>query len=887
MTLRSGTRLGHYEILSAIGAGGMGEVYKARDRRLDRFVAIKVLPAHVASDRARRERFEREARAVARLNHPHICALHDVGREDTEPGTVDFLVMEYLEGGTLADRLSKGPLPPDQILRYAIQIADALEKAHAQGVVHRDLKPANIALPRTGVKLLDFGLAKSGSAEGEASPLISSLPTQEQNLTAEGAIVGTLQYMAPEQLEGKEADARTDLFALGAVVHEMATGHKAFSGRSPASLIAAILTAEPAPVSSLQSLTPRALDHVVMKCLSKDPDDRWQTAHDVRLELEWILEEGRRGDTLDSKIAPAKTRERLAWILAGGCFVAAVVALAVSFFARSRTPEGVHRFQVFPPENTRFVGGPAFFSVSPDGRSLAFLADTEGTTRIWVRPFDSLEARLIPGTDGAWTPFWSPDSRFIGFFTEGKLKKVEAAGGLPQTVCERSGFGGTWSEDGVIVFPSDSVLYRVSADGGDATPVTSLDASREEQFQSWPHFLPDGHQVLYFSSGARGDDSGLYVASLDASGGRRLDVAAESNGVYSAPGQIVFSRGGALMAQPFDARRLQVTGEAVPLAGQVGINGVRAAFSISGNGVLAYRSGTVPETELVWYQRTGTRLGSVGAPGRHANPAISPDEKRMAVDRVDPRTRARDIWLLDLARGGASRFSFAPGTNLQPLWAPDGSQIAFLSNREGQIGIYVRPSSGAGEEEALLITPNGKDVLDWTPDGRFLVFLENSPNTGWDLWLLPVEADRKAVPLLQTQFQEFDAQFSPDGRWIAYGSDESGRWEVYVQSFPLTGAKWQISTSGGFEPRWKHDGTELFYLTLEATLMAVEVKGDASRFEAGVTRPLFPISITEFGNDRNHYVVTADGERFLVNSVEESAAVPITVVLNWTEELKR
>jgi len=889
MPLTSGTRLGPYEILSPLGAGGMGEVYKARDSRLDRLVAIKVLPEHVVADHERRERFEREARAVASVNHPHICALYDIGRE----GPVDFLVMEYLEGRTLADRLSKGALPSDQALRYALQIADALDKAHRQGVVHRDLKPANVVLTKAGAKLLDFGLAKwRGPERGAAFSEVSSLPTEGQSLTAEGTILGTLQYMAPEQLEGKEADARTDLFALGALVHEMATGRKAFSGGSQASLIAAILTAEPAPVSALQALTPAALDHVVTKCLAKDPDDRWQTAHDVMLELQWIIEVGSRSGALDPNLARPKTRERRAWSLAGACFLAALATLAWAYWHRAPAGVGVARFQIFPPEKTIFSSRPGFFSVSPDGRKLAFIADTGGATQLWVRPLDSLAARTLPGTEDAFGPFWSPDSRFIGFFAEGKLKKVEVTGGPLQTVCDARGFGGAWSQEGVIVFESDRVLYRVSAGGGVATPVTTLDASRQAQYQLLPQFLPDGRRFLFFSWSARVEDRGIYAGALDSKDARRLAVGADSNTVYSPSGHLLFLRGGTLMAQPFDAHRIEMTGEAFPLAEQIDFSSFssRAAVSTSENGVLAYRSNSTPaETELVWFNRAGTRLGSVGVgvPGRYGNPALSPDEKRMAVDRVDPKTGTRDIWLLHLSRGTSSRFSFDPSFNRQPLWAPDGSHIAFLSNREDQIGLYARPSSGAGQEETLLKSPNNKDVLDWSPDGKFILFLDASPKTNWDLWLLPVEGDGKPVPLLQTPFPEFDGQFSPDGRWIAYASDESGKWEVYVQSFPLSGAKWQISTSGGFEPKWRRDGKELFYLSLEGKITAVDVNAGSSKFEAGAPRGLFPIRTTEFGADRNHYAVSADGQRFLVNTLEEGASAPITVVLNWTADLKR
>ncbi len=910
MALPTGTRLGPYEIVAPIGAGGMGEVYRARDTRLDRTVAVKVLPPHLTANpeirAAFRARFEREARAVSSLNHPNICILHDIGEQDG----VDYLVMEYLEGETLAARLANGPLPAEEALRYAIQIADALGQAHRQGVFHRDLKPGNVMLTKTGSKLLDFGLAKLQAPVGATVLGDSALPT-EGALTQLGTILGTFQYMAPEQLEGKKTDGRADIFSFGAVLFEMATGRRAFAGTSHASLIASILSAQPPPVSSVQPLSPPALDRIVQRCLAKDPEDRWQTALDLAAELKWIA-----GSSLTSvapSLAPSQpapspprplAQSRLPWALAATATLAALL-FAGLYFRRPPAEVRAVKLTMLPPEKATFGA----ITVSPDGRRLAFVASEAGKSQLWIRSLDSLSAQPLPGTEGASYPFWSPDSRFIGFFAQGKLKKIEASGGPPQTLCDAvNGRGGSWNRDGVIVFSPGqaSGLLRVQAAGGEARPVTTLDSSRHEASHRWPHFLPDGRHYLVYVSSSTNEHRGIHLAALASKDRRRL-VGDPSNGAYarpgSGPGHLLFVRDGSLMAQPFDAGKLVLGGEPFPVAERIGYDPAFAwgAFSVSDTGVLVYDpSGSSSSDQLAWFDRQGKRLGTVGAPGVHVQPWLSPDEKVLAVERIDVQGATTfDIWLHELSRDISSRFTFDSQNDLLPVWSPDGSRIAFASNRDGAYNLYLKSSSGAGKEELLQKSANWQLPTDFSRDGRFLAYMEQDSKTNFDLWVLPgpggAPGDRKPMLVLQTPFNESWAQFSPgpEGRprWIAYHSDESKREEVYVMSFggqpgAGPGGKWQISNNGGSFPKWRRDGKELFYLAADKKMMAVEVQsGPDGQFQAGSPRPLFE---TRISSPLVRYTVTGDGQRFLVPTpTGEARSTPATVVLNWTAAGKR
>jgi Tol biopolymer transport system component/predicted Ser/Thr protein kinase len=887
-----GKRLGPYEILSAVGAGGMGEVYRAKDTRLDRIVAIKILPDHHASNPELRERFEREARAVAALNHPNICTLHDVGHQDG----IDYLVMEYVEGETLAARLEKGPLPLDQVLRYAIEIADALDKAHRKGVTHRDLKPGNIMLTKSGSKLLDFGLAKLREDAAPATPL-SQLPTGKDPITAQGTILGTLQYMAPEQLEGKEADARTDIFAFGVVVYEMATGKKAFEGKSQASLIAAILEREPPPMSSLQPMTPPALDRVVRTCLAKDPDDRWQTAADVTKQLKWIAEGGSQAGILMPVATHRKTREGL---MAAVAAIAVVTALALAFLYFRRVPQDARttRFFVSPPEtwglaqqlvSTGTGAPPAPLAVSPDGHQIAFAATSaDGKTLLWVRSLDTIAAQALAGTEGAVRPFWSPDSRFLGFFADGKLKKIEVSGGPPITLCDSSGGGGgAWSRDGVIVFSSRpySGLQKVSASGGVPTPATKL--SQGDIAHVRPSFLPDGRHFLYRGLGSGVVVAGaIYLSSLDSADQKLLFNADSTNVLYS-QGYLLFLRETTLMAQPFDARRFVLTGEAFPIAEQIRTQGALpyGFFSASENGVLAYQTGSgAAGSQLVWFDRAGKQIRVLGDPALYTDLELSPDGKRASIS-FPAQASIWDIWIYDLARGLPTRFTFGTAQALTSIWSPDGSRIVFNSREKRHFDLYQKASSGAGTEEVLLEDNLDKYPVSWSPDGRFILYrTTNAAASG--LFVFPLSGDRKPYPFLKTQFNEGLGQFSPDGRWVAYESNDSARDEIYVAPFPGPGGKWQISTAGGSFPRWRRDGTEIFYLAPDNKLMAAAVNGKGGSFEVGVVKPLFE---TNTFRARYSFAVSPDGQRFLmINTTKQQvSSAPITVVLNWTAGLKK
>jgi Tol biopolymer transport system component len=889
MGLPAGSRLGPFEILAPAGAGGMGEVYRARDTRLDRTVAIKVLPAHLADNPERQQRLEREARAVSSLNHPHICALYDIGHQDG----IHYLVMEYLEGETLAQRIGKGTLPTEQLLRWAIEIASALEKAHRMGFVHRDLKPGNIMLTKEGAKLLDFGLAKPTVAAPAAE--LTTMATSSKPLTAEGTIVGTFQYMAPEQLEGKEADARSDIFSFGAVLYEMATGRKAFEGKSQASLIAAILAAEPPAITSLQPMAPPALSRVVKTCLAKDPDERWQTAHDVKLQLEWIAEGGSLAGVPAPVLARRKNRERIFGLVALAALAAAVL-LGVLYFQRAPSEARAIRAYIKPMANSSFVfnGVASGFALSPDGRRLAYVATTpEGKSVLWVRPLDSLQPQPLAGTEAAAFPFWSPDSRFIGFFAGGKLKKIEASGGPPLTLCDAgAGRGGTWNREGVILFAPtiNTPIHRVSAAGGTATPITALDASKSETSNRWPYFLPDGLHFLYVAGNSftpkESPTNSILVGSLD-SKETKLLFHTHANAIY-ASGHILFLRQNTLMAQPFDAKRLELTGDAFPLADPVQEDEGRilGTFSASENGILTYAEGTGgANRQLIWVDRGGKKLGELPGADAYADLQISPDGKRLTFTL---ESSGADIWIYDIAREVKTRLTFGSASsqaNRAGVWSPDGRWIAYTCQRPTKFGLCLRPSDGSGNEEVILAGteqlrfPNG-----WSPDGKVLAYYESMQGV-WGIWMLPLSGERKPYPFLQSQFSQFGARFSPDGKWLAYSSVESGRAEVYVVPFPGPGGKWQVSTGSGSWPRWRRDGKEIFYLSPDNKVMAAEVRAIGSSFEIGAVRALFETRIYRPGGAS--FDVTADGQRFIIDYAGEQPTAAITLVVNWSADVKK
>ena len=880
MPIDAGSQLGPYTIVSRIGAGGMGEVWRATDTRLDRSVAIKVLPETLAENEQFRARFEREAKTISSLNHPHICTLFDVGQHDGS----HFLVMELIEGESLADRLAKGALPAEQVIRLGAEIAEALDRAHRQGVIHRDVKPGNVMLTKSGVKLLDFGLARAGV---EASPIqgLTELPTQAKPLTQEGMILGTFQYMAPEQLEGQEADARTDIFALGALLYEMATGKRAFEGSSRTSLIAAIVSSQPTPISQVVPMTPPALDHVVRRCLEKDPQDRWQSAHDVASELRWISGAGSQAGVAAPLTHRRKSRERLAWIAA----VALAMALAVTgYFALRRTdlPPRFYRTSLVLPSYLDYYSGP--MAISPDGKSIAYAAESSTGQRIlWVRRFDEAAPQPLPAAVDAASPFWSPDGQTLGYFTLRKMQRISASGGQPEAIADSAGaIGGSWNELGDILFTPDviSPIYRVSASGGDPVALTSIEKLGHRSHR-WPSFLPDGKHFVFLALRAPGGEApeGIYLGSLDSSEEPKFLMAADSNVVYVEPGRLIFSRGGILRSQRFDLARGVVSGEPTSIAPLQHSSRFSAAmFSAVPDAIVYQEKGTEVLSELQWVNRAGELLGTVGSPGYFWSPQLSGDAKRVAVDKSDSNGNG-DIWILETTRSGATRFTLDESNESGPLWTPGADRLIYMINpdRTG-MDILVRSVHTGSAAATLIGEPHLSEYpQDISPDGRHLLFgvegISRPLPGGLDIHVWSMD-EKTSKPYLSSGATEEGAQFSRDGNWVAYVSDESGRNEVYVQSFPALAAQWQISTSGGSNPRWSRDGRELFYVSADGRMMAVPVT-TGERFEAGAATALFPVRLRL--ETSAQYDVDADGSRFLLNTLAPRADPPLTVMTGW------
>ncbi len=890
MPLVTGTKLGPYQIESPPVAGGMGEVYRARDTRLDRTVAVKVLPTHSSSDPELRQRFNREARAISSLQHPHICTLFDVGHENG----IDYLVMEYLEGETLADRLKRGPLPLDQTLRIGIDIADALDRAHRRGIVHRDVKPGNVMLTKTGAKLMDFGLAKPAATAVIATGTDGLTISGTKPLTSGGTLVGTLQYMAPEQLEGKDTDARTDVFALGALIYETTAGKPAFSAQSPASLIAAILTAEPQPMADLQPLTPAALGRTVRKCLAKDPDERWQSVADLATELKWIAE------GVSSPVPPAvvplrRRRGALPWALAACGILAAIISFLLYWFQPRPVPSSVQAF-IPPPEHTSFVflgdaAGPVV--LSRDGKNLAFVAaDAGGSARIYVRPVNAVEVRALPDTDGAWSPFWSPDGARIGFFSDGKLKIIDVRGGGATAICDApTSRGGSWGKDGTIIFAGDfrGPIYRVRDTGGMPSPVTKLEEPKHTSHR-WPVMLPDGKHFLYLAinhENPQDENDGIYFASLDGKENRFL-LRSYTNVSY-ASGFLLFVNNGQLEAESFDPETGRLKGEVRPVVNGITEDGNtwRAIFSASENGLLAYSGAGQPESQLAWVDRSGKLIQTVGEKlnARTTGPTgqqafrVSPGADRVAISVAGA---TEDIWVMDLARGVRTRLTFGPVSNQGPVWSPDGKWIAYESLMKNAGVIKRRPADGGDEE--TVFSPSGTwpspSVVDWSHDGNYLFLTKGGPGSRQEIWTLPLYGERKPFQLVPSgPYYSHYPYLSPNGRWLVYDSNESGRGEVYVISFPSKHGKRLVSIAGGTRARWRADGKEIYYVSLDGTLTAVAVTERGGQLKLGSPRPLFHFAGLA-------YDVSPDGRRFPIGVLTDANTAPITIVTDWAAELK-
>ena len=872
MTLVAGSRLGPYEIVAPLGAGGMGEVFRGRDTRLGRDVAIKILPEGFAQNEQFRARFEREAKTISSLNHPNICTLFDVGHED---GT-HFLVMELIEGESLADRLHKGPLPLDQLLRYGAQVADALHRAHKQGIVHRDLKPGNVMLTKTGAKLLDFGLARPAS-ESAAVQGMTDL-TQAKPLTQEGTILGTFQYMAPEQLEGQEADARTDIFALGALLYEMATGKPAFEGSSRTSLIAAIVSSHPAPISSVIPMAPPALDHFVRKCLEKDPDDRWQSAHDVASELRWLSEAGSQAGIPTTVTMRRKTREKLAWAIAAAAIALAFVTALAAWRALSRreTPR-VMRFSAPNTTSARLRGKYGLIAVSPDGTEIVYAGSGGNTTRLFRRVIDQFEAKPIPGTEGAVEPFFSPDGKWIGFFAQHKMMKVALSGGSPITICTATApRGADWLEDDTIAFCPFFYggIERVPASGGSPVSVSTVDRKAGERSHRWPHALPGGRVILYsIGSGGSWDNAKVVAQRLD-NGERKVIIDGGCDARYVSTGHLVYVRGTSLYAVPFDPEKLEVRGQPVEVATGIANHSAGGGeFAFSRTGLLVYFSPGAGRDEggrIAMTNRRGETLKQALPPFPLADPRFSPDGNMIVGERVN------EIWSFELTRGTSTRITSGPRATA-PIWSPDGSRIFYGSERAGPWQIYSRAADGSDEERLISKADDAVLATAISADGRDLLLSLIRKETGNDIALMTT-SDGRLRPLVQGEADEVSGIVSPDGKWVAYASDESGRNEVYVRSSSGAPGRWQISNDGGDNPRWVRQD-EIIYQN-NTKLMTAAVK----------TEPAISAEPPQLLLERNiaNYDIARDGRILIVEGSDPSASPgQLNVVINWFEELKR
>jgi serine/threonine protein kinase/Tol biopolymer transport system component len=897
MSLAPGVRLGPYEVLSAIGAGGMGEVYRARDPRLGRDVAIKVLPAAFSADPDRLRRFEQEAHAAAALNHPNILVVYDVSTRDG----ARYVVSELLEGETLRERIQHGRLDTDAAIHFGIQIADALDAVHHAGIVHGDLKPSNVIVTKAGVKLLDFGLARMSRHESAGCRFgIQGLPADTASISDEPNFIGSLPYMAPEQLDGRPIDARTDIFAFGVVLYEMLTGQRLFASHTVGSTIAAILSAEPRSIREAHPTIPAALERLVSTCLAADPDNRWESARDLKRALQWLAADFAGTQTarqslhapsrgLLSKIRPSRLAAGLLAIVTVGA-----VIVAETSARRPMNPIAPIQLVIEPPAGTRFSPSASLLSVSPDGRQIAFLAlGADGINHIWIRPLESSEAREVPGTDYALGPFWSPDGRFLGFFASNTLKIVDVDGGPAQRICDAlTDFpGGAWNRDGVILFSTGNKdrkgIYRVSVPKGPATAVRIVaEGDRDSRFSN-PVFLPDGRHFVYRHVRSNPPASDLFVGSLDSSKDRPLlNVAADA--IYTPPSYLVFRREDTLLAQPFDPATVALIGQPVPVAHDIGYNPYngRTMFSVSAD-TLAYRSRAA--RQLVWFDRSGRREGTVTTTGSAFGLALSPDGLRFAMTRPDPATGTTDVWVTDLRRGVSSRLTTSSGNSYAPIWAPDGQHLLFGSKRgDGQRQVLEMDVSGT--RAASLIAEPGSP-RDWSRDGHMILYADaaklfavSASGVGAGR---PFELPFTAPGVAATG----GATFSPDGRWIAYSSNESGQDQVFVRSFPGGQHYSQLSSAGGTEPRWRGDGQELYYLASDGHIVAVSISAHRDTLEIGPPRPLFSthaagLTLGILGGQQ--YAVRPDGERFLVNEpVQEESTTPIIVVVNWRAALTR